>query len=222
MKDLMKKYWTQAFSLLFSLAALCISYFRCEPLEVNWVGVIVGILAILITLLIGWNIYSAINAKDRISKIEDDIKEEIKQSKDFREDINHTIGKIQSEALTSSSELNAMSFYNQGIIMATVIPHSYMRHIEAFVKSVHFILQCDESKDKSDIHENITTYLRQIETSLNRRNKDVDRNDEVMYKQDFLNDMDEIVLSNSKSFSVKQRTDFTKMREEIIKIMEQL
>lgn len=44
-----------------SILALCISLFRCSPITYDWMGVLVGILALLTTVLLGWQIYSVIN-----------------------------------------------------------------------------------------------------------------------------------------------------------------
>lgn len=50
-------------SLLLGIAALCISYIRCEPLTVEWMGVLVGILSFLVTVVLGWNIYTYVDMR---------------------------------------------------------------------------------------------------------------------------------------------------------------
>lgn len=63
-----KENWT----LGLSIAAFAISVyaaFICDKrIEADWMGVLVGILALLVTILLGWNIYSAIHLNEIINK----------------------------------------------------------------------------------------------------------------------------------------------------------
>ncbi len=52
-----------------SISALCVSYCRAEPFEIELVGVLATILSMLVTILIGWNIYSFIEVKKINKKI---------------------------------------------------------------------------------------------------------------------------------------------------------
>lgn len=66
-----------AISIMVSVAALCRTYPHTSDLGMDYQGVIVGMLALLVTILIGWQIYTAIN-----------VKEELKDIKDLRREIN--------------------------------------------------------------------------------------------------------------------------------------
>ena len=66
-----------AISIMVSVAALCRTYPHTSDLGMDYQGVIVGMLALLVTILIGWQIYTAIN-----------VKEELKDMKDLRREIN--------------------------------------------------------------------------------------------------------------------------------------
>ena len=59
-------------SLLLSVAAVCRSYCRTEELGVDYLGIIVGVLAILVTCLVAWNIYTIIDVKSEIKKMKDE------------------------------------------------------------------------------------------------------------------------------------------------------
>lgn len=50
-------------SVAVSIAALCIALPRAHVLDVDYLGLLVGILALLVTVLIGWNIYSVMDIK---------------------------------------------------------------------------------------------------------------------------------------------------------------
>lgn len=51
-------------AILFSIVALCVAIPRASTLAVDYLGLLVGILALLVTVLIGWNIYTVIDAKN--------------------------------------------------------------------------------------------------------------------------------------------------------------
>lgn len=55
-------------ALFVSIAALCITKPRYPELGIDYQGWITGILALLVTILIGWNIYTAIDLRDKINK----------------------------------------------------------------------------------------------------------------------------------------------------------
>lgn len=57
--------WLSIISLAFSSYAAL----SCDKrIEADWMGVLVGILALLVTVLLGWNIYSAIHIEETINK----------------------------------------------------------------------------------------------------------------------------------------------------------
>lgn len=62
--------WISGASLLISVIALCIAAYRTPDLAFDYQGVLVGILSALVTILIGWNIYSTLDLKREIQKVE--------------------------------------------------------------------------------------------------------------------------------------------------------
>lgn len=60
-------------AMIFSIIAVCRSFYRAPDLEVDYMGVIVGVLAILVTVLVTWNIYSAIDANNKIHVMQNEI-----------------------------------------------------------------------------------------------------------------------------------------------------
>lgn len=64
-------------AILTSLGATCLAGYRTPQLAFDYQGIIVGILSLLITILIGWQIYNAVFWKKNIDdKIEDRLKNE--------------------------------------------------------------------------------------------------------------------------------------------------
>lgn len=89
-----------AISIMVSVAALCRTYPHTSELGMDYQGIIVGVLALLITVLIGWQIYTTIN-----------IKEELKDIKDLRKEINKQERDISISYITVYFK-GAISFYN--------------------------------------------------------------------------------------------------------------
>lgn len=56
-------------SVLLSIASICISLLRSEPLTWDGMSALVGILSLLVTLLLGWQIYTFIDIKGRIKEM---------------------------------------------------------------------------------------------------------------------------------------------------------
>lgn len=72
-----------AISIMVSVAALCRTYPYTSDLGMDYQGVIVGMLALLVTILIGWQIYTAINVKEELKDIKDLRREINKQERDI-------------------------------------------------------------------------------------------------------------------------------------------
>lgn len=72
-----------AISIMVSVAALCRTYPHTSDLGMDYQGVIVGMLALLVTVLIGWQIYTAINVKEELKDIKDLRREINKQERDI-------------------------------------------------------------------------------------------------------------------------------------------
>lgn len=72
-----------AISIMVSVAALCRTYPHTSDLGMDYQGVIVGMLALLVTILIGWQIYTAINVKEELKDIKDLRREINKQGRDI-------------------------------------------------------------------------------------------------------------------------------------------
>lgn len=70
-------------SLMLSLISICIAAYRTPELGFDYQGMIVGVLSLLITILIGWQIYTTINVKEELDGIKDIRKEIDKQETDI-------------------------------------------------------------------------------------------------------------------------------------------
>lgn len=53
-----------------SIIAICVSYPRSADSNLDYIGIIVGILGILVAILIGWQLYNALNLKELVNQTE--------------------------------------------------------------------------------------------------------------------------------------------------------
>ena len=89
-----------AIAIAISIAALCLAFCRIEPVTIEWLGVLVGILSILVVVLIGWQIYSFIN-----------IKEDTKELKPLVSSIGLATARLAQEANLLSAQASAEFYY---------------------------------------------------------------------------------------------------------------
>lgn len=54
---------------ILALFTAILAVVRCEPIIVDWLGILVGILALLVTVLIGWQIYNVVYLDHKIKKL---------------------------------------------------------------------------------------------------------------------------------------------------------
>ena len=69
-----KENWALGLSIVamtIAIIATCIAAYRTPELGFDYQGVIVGILSLLVTVLIGWNIYTIIDIKSTRDKIDE-------------------------------------------------------------------------------------------------------------------------------------------------------
>jgi len=62
--------WISIVSLLLSVIAVCVAVWRSPELDFDYQGVLVGVLSLLVTVLIGWQIYSIVDFNRKIADIE--------------------------------------------------------------------------------------------------------------------------------------------------------
>lgn len=60
--------WLSLISLVLSVVATCVAIWRSPDLRFDYQGVLVGVLSLLVTMLIGWQIYNALYLKEQIKK----------------------------------------------------------------------------------------------------------------------------------------------------------
>ena len=109
MKNRIKSYWSNFLSIaaiICSVVAICVSLPSAPELGIDYIGVIVGILSLLVTMLIGWQIWTviAIDKKidGKVKQTSDSLTESINVTKkEMIEYIEKANEKSQTEIMTS-------------------------------------------------------------------------------------------------------------------------
>ena len=97
---------------------------RVAPYEFDVYGVLVGILGILVTFLLGWQIYSVFQMKKEIDKLKTDISQEVDtEIEKLREDIKEHTNQMDDELRNSMSVLG-FEFYS------TILGDHYLKNKE--------------------------------------------------------------------------------------------
>ncbi|WP_308744842.1 hypothetical protein [uncultured Bacteroides sp.] len=109
MKNWIKSYWSNCLSIaaiICSVVAICVSLPSSPELGMDYIGVIIGILSLLVTMLIGWQIWNviAIDKKidGKVKQTSDSLTESINVTKkEMIEYIEKANEKSQTEIMTS-------------------------------------------------------------------------------------------------------------------------
>ena len=101
-KGCLRKNWISIFPILFSLIALANCYPRTEKLGFDYLGVIVGILALLFTVLIGLQIFNTVSFERKIKKF---IIEELRTQENKIDTKLNIESEIQSIKINNAKEM---------------------------------------------------------------------------------------------------------------------
>lgn len=98
--------WIDITALILSITSICISAWRSPELSFDYQGVIVGVLSLLVTVILGWNIYTVIdikNTRGEIHKLKGLLEKQIQQSNENTKLI------LRMEMIDSAEVLNAFT-----------------------------------------------------------------------------------------------------------------
>lgn len=68
--------WFSWIIFIVAIAALCLAWIRCDPIEANWAGILVTVIGSIAGIVIGWQVFNAIeNSKtlNRIDKLQQEL-----------------------------------------------------------------------------------------------------------------------------------------------------
>jgi hypothetical protein len=152
-------------AIVLSIIAICRSFYRTVDLGFDYMGVIVGVLAILLTCLVAWNIYSAIDANKKI----DDMRNELIA---LRSSINidriayeKSINKLKAELYDNVVSINRQSL---GFEKSAISMHMLIN----MISSISFLAKAEEY---SKAEPQIDYYYVMTKDDIDLIRKDVDK-----------------------------------------------
>lgn len=153
-------------ALVFSIISICRSFYRTVDLRFDYIGVIVGALAILVTFLVGWNIYSAIDVKEKIKFYQDEIDRlktlQEEQMKAFEKKSYKIQGDLYITTVSLAEKINtprALSLYTD-MVLNMVLSIDSLSRADSFaladIKLKHYciIIKSDLDTFKKNIEKN--------------------------------------------------------------------
>lgn len=137
------------FTLVISVVSFFCSYFR-SPFEIKdeieFIGIIIAIIAIPVSILIGWNIYSVIDFNKKNEKIQIEsqkLSEKLRnESECLKKNYNELIRKIQD--LDADVTFNFIMNYANDMYNKAYIPYS----IDAYMDAINVALNAKWEKEK--------------------------------------------------------------------------
>lgn len=131
-------------SIIISITSLAIVSPRNKNLDFDYIGVIIGLLSLIVTILIGWQIYSTINIRNLISKeVQDNLKS-------FEQDSLQAIANSQYVLIMREYQINkVLGDYNKIVFnMSTALYiTSLIGNIEKIKFCINILNEIVENRD---------------------------------------------------------------------------
>lgn len=155
--------WISIVSLLLSVIAVCVAVWRSPELDFDYQGVLVGVLSLLVTVLVGLNIYTLVDFR----KKENMVDEKIKLITESLSNLN------KAELSTSATTEHAISFlyYSlMGLKDPLGLEYRYLYHS---LISLSKVSQLDDTKTCNEIVKGLLEVIVRPENiSMKKINKD--------------------------------------------------
>lgn len=155
-------------SILLSIISICISLIRSEPLTWDGMSVLVGILSLLVTILLGWQIYTFIDIENKIKRI---IKEEFdKKTKDVYTAI---IGNTLTYQVEDAKFYIENREWNRALSLQTHILQGYinLNQKEKVEETVDLLTTFFHLHIKDVSPENITRTIKELKKAIPHSDK---------------------------------------------------
>ena len=200
----MKKASISIFLSIIAIIICIINFFvfniRVAPYELDVYGVLVGILGILVTFLLGWQIFSVFQMKKEIDKLKADISQEVDtEIEKLREDVKEHTNQMDDELRNLVSGLG-FEFYG------TILTDHYLKNsgsfsfFSKFKNLIMFLLYANNVSSplyEEKVEPVVKLYLRKL-IKLCRKHKSKIRNLDPLIKKELLEKIDIFTEENKK------------------------
>lgn len=146
-------------SIVFSVIAISKTCYRTIDLGFDYLGVIVGSLAVMVTFLVAWNIYSVIDARSRIDEMQKEISEYEKRYQSEISNVQKKVYKTQSDICSSavSSEIRLFDSLKDKVSTHMIIN---------MVSAINYLSRAEEFDTANLYLEWYTVFLRGNKSSI--------------------------------------------------------
>lgn len=161
MKGWIKSYWSNCLSIaaiICSIVAICVSLPSAPELGFDYIGVIVGILSFLVTLLIGWQIYNAVTIekkiKEEIEQTSDILKKEIQQANN---ELHKSIDKTREDLSISGARSMMATLYQteNTFLNVCILAGDYLKAIKTLNVMLEYAIALNEYDRICDVAKTI-------------------------------------------------------------------
>lgn len=147
-----------------SIIAICVSYPRSADFNLDYIGIIVGILGVLVAILIGWQLYNALNLKELVNQTENAKKDAIEaknQAEQMLNNIQVSTTELTSKVTTLSDDVLHLSNCNKSNIENISTITKGMVDLQSIVKN------------SMELYKSLQSYIEKLNEELGKKiNKD--------------------------------------------------
>ncbi|MBD5269580.1 MAG: hypothetical protein HDS43_03050 [Bacteroides sp.] len=151
-------------AIILSIVAISVTYPRSADSGLDYIGIIVGILGVLVAILIGWQLYNALNLQELVSQTEKakvDAIEAKNQAEQMLKDTQVSTTQLSSNLSSITNEVTHLSNCNR----------SNIEHISTITKEITDLQSI--VRDSMDSYNSMQSYLEKLNEELaNKINKD--------------------------------------------------
>lgn len=129
------KYWyiiISVLSLVTNILLVCFAFprvIREDNIGFDYLGIIVGVLSLLITILIGWNIYTMVDFNRKTKEMERKVEREIRNIKTEYQNIEDDYREIEKSLKHTQSDITFISILNNTVILDRESNDNFVQYI---------------------------------------------------------------------------------------------
>lgn len=151
-------------AIVLSVVAICVTYPRSSDSSLDYIGIIVGILGALVAILVGWQLYNALNLKELVNQTEKakaDAIEAKNQAEQMLRDTQVSTTRLSSKLTSITDEVTHLSNCNRSSIEQISMITKGMTDLQSIVKN------------SMELYKSMQSYIEKLNEELGKKiNKD--------------------------------------------------
>ncbi len=151
--------WLSSFAFLGSILTFAFNYTSFITYKLETGSFLVSVLAVLVTVLLAWNIFNVVSFDDRIEKIKKDLRGNINRKfKQTKKEIEETKQKTITElnnSISESLQISMITYYDELLVLAIEIDNNFLKLKSAINLKLALTLS-EENSFISDEHYELT------------------------------------------------------------------